>query len=102
MAERVRVRCPACRQQHRYTAPVFPCACGTPLALPLLPGGVPVQVRQRSWNDSWVSSAARTAAAVTSGRSRSTAARAGRRSGCRWTTAHWPSPVHRPRRTPMR
>ncbi|TKA11006.1 hypothetical protein [Actinacidiphila oryziradicis] len=55
MAESVSVRCPACREQHRYAAPVFPCACGTPLALPLLPDGLPEQVRHRSWNDSWVS-----------------------------------------------
>jgi len=54
MAESVPVRCPACRRPHAYSSPVFPCACGTPLSLPLLRGGVAVQVRHRSWNDSWV------------------------------------------------
>jgi hypothetical protein len=54
MAESVPVRCPACRRPHAYSSPVFPCACGTPLCLPLLRGGVPVQVRHRSWDDSWV------------------------------------------------
>jgi DNA-directed RNA polymerase subunit RPC12/RpoP len=54
MAESMSVRCPACGRRHRYTAPVFPCACGTPLALPLQPTGMPVPVRHRSWNDSWV------------------------------------------------
>jgi hypothetical protein len=55
MAESVSVRCPACRREHAYSAPTFPCACGTPLTLPLLRGGVAVQVRHRSWDDSWVS-----------------------------------------------
>ncbi|MFB7293578.1 hypothetical protein [Actinacidiphila glaucinigra] len=54
MAESVPVRCPACRREHAYTAPTFPCACGTPLALPILRGGVPLQIRHRSWDDSWV------------------------------------------------
>ncbi|MDX3072205.1 hypothetical protein [Streptomyces sp. MI02-7b] len=54
MAESVPVRCPACRREHTYTAPVFPCACGTPLALPLLRGGIPLLIRHRSWSDSWV------------------------------------------------
>lgn len=54
MAESVPVRCPACRREHSFTPPTFPCACGVPLTVPLLRGGVPVQVRHRSWNDSWV------------------------------------------------
>ncbi|WP_127359636.1 hypothetical protein [Actinacidiphila soli] len=54
MAESVPVRCPACRRPHAYSSPVFPCACGTPLSLPLLHSGIPVQVRHRSWDDSWV------------------------------------------------
>jgi hypothetical protein len=54
MAESVPVRCPACRREHAYSAPTFPCACGTPLTLPLLHGGVPMRVRHRSWEDSWV------------------------------------------------
>ncbi|MBY8878408.1 hypothetical protein [Actinacidiphila acidipaludis] len=54
MAESVLVRCPACGQERSYTAPTFPCACGAPLAPPVLLGGLPVQVRHRSWDDSWV------------------------------------------------
>lgn len=54
MAESVLVRCPACGREHRYTAPTFPCACGTPLSPPVLHGGLPTEVRHRSWADSWV------------------------------------------------
>ena len=54
MAESVLVRCPACGRDHSYTAPTFPCACGTPLAPPVRYGALPVQVRHRSWEDSWV------------------------------------------------
>lgn len=54
MAESVTVRCPACGREHSYTAPTFPCACGTPLSPPVLYGGLPVHVRHRSWDDSWV------------------------------------------------
>ncbi|MDX6353203.1 MAG: hypothetical protein QOF98_106 [Streptomyces sp.] len=54
MAESVLVRCPACGRDHSYTAPTFPCACGTPLSPPVRYGALPVQVRHRSWEDSWV------------------------------------------------
>ncbi|WP_240970220.1 hypothetical protein [Actinacidiphila epipremni] len=54
MAESMPVRCPACRRDHTYTAPTYPCACGAPLCLPVLRGGHPVEVRHRSWEDSWV------------------------------------------------
>jgi hypothetical protein len=54
MAESVLVRCPACGREHSYTAPTFPCACGTPLCPPVRYGGLPVEVRHRSWEDSWV------------------------------------------------
>jgi len=49
------VRCPACRAEHRYEPPSLPCPCGAQLRVPLLRGGVPVQVRFRSWEDSWLS-----------------------------------------------
>ncbi|MFJ6214095.1 hypothetical protein ACIQGZ_12295 [Streptomyces sp. NPDC092296] len=49
------VRCPACRREHRYEPPRLPCPCGASLSVPLLRGGVPVQVRFRSWEDSWLS-----------------------------------------------
>ncbi|WP_328470876.1 hypothetical protein [Streptomyces sp. NBC_00448] len=54
MAESVPVRCPACGREHGYTAPTFPCACGNPLAPPVLTGGRPVQVLHHSWDESWV------------------------------------------------
>lgn len=48
------VRCPACRREHLYQQPLLPCPCGASLKVPLLRGGVPVQVRFRSWEDSWL------------------------------------------------
>ncbi len=54
MPESVPVRCPACRREHAYTPSTFPCACGAPLTLPLLRGGVPVELKHRTWRDSWV------------------------------------------------
>lgn len=54
MAESVSVRCPTCRREHTYAPPTYPCACGAPVSLPLLDGGVPVQVRHRTWAGSWV------------------------------------------------
>ncbi|MCX4749819.1 hypothetical protein OG455_30620 [Kitasatospora sp. NBC_01287] len=49
------IRCPACRREHVYEPPTLPCPCGAALKVPLLRGGVPVQVRFRSWEDSWLS-----------------------------------------------
>ncbi|MEY9966487.1 hypothetical protein ABIA33_004552 [Streptacidiphilus sp. MAP12-16] len=49
------VRCPSCRREHSYEPSVFPCPCGASLKVPLLRGGIPVQVRFRSWEDSWLS-----------------------------------------------
>lgn len=54
MADCVPVRCPSCRREHAYTPATFPCACGQPLTVPVLPGGVATHVRQRTWKDSWV------------------------------------------------
>lgn len=54
MAESLPVRCPACGREHRYCAPTFPCVCGAPLAPPVRQGAAPVEVRHRSWDDSWV------------------------------------------------
>lgn len=54
MAENLPVRCPACRREHVYTPTAYPCPCGAPVTLPLLSGGAPVQVRTRTWADSWV------------------------------------------------
>ncbi|MCF6522945.1 hypothetical protein [Streptomyces sp. JJ36] len=54
MAESVSVRCPVCRREHSYAPPSYPCACGAPVTLPLLRGGVPVRVEHRTWAGSWV------------------------------------------------
>ncbi|MGD9483135.1 hypothetical protein WDH52_07705 [Streptomyces sp. TRM70308] len=48
------VRCPVCRREHVYTPPAYPCPCGAPVALPLVPGAAPVRVRHRTWDASWV------------------------------------------------
>ncbi|MBO1331327.1 hypothetical protein [Streptomyces sp. VRA16 Mangrove soil] len=54
MAEPVHVRCPACLREQAYVPPALPCACGAPVAPPLL-RGVPVEtVDERTWDDDWV------------------------------------------------
>ncbi|MFD9406979.1 hypothetical protein ACFWBN_08115 [Streptomyces sp. NPDC059989] len=54
MAEAVPVRCPACLRENGYTAPVFPCACGSPVHPPLDLAAPPVPLTHRTWSDSWV------------------------------------------------
>jgi hypothetical protein len=54
MAETVPVRCPACRREHRYTAPAYPCVCGAPVAPRLDRGGPATPVSHRVWQDDWV------------------------------------------------
>lgn len=54
LAEPVRVRCPACRREHVYSAPALPCACGAPVAPPLLRGVDAQPVSDRTWADDWV------------------------------------------------
>ncbi|MFB6694992.1 hypothetical protein ACFCX3_31185 [Streptomyces virginiae] len=54
MAEAVPVRCPACLRENGYTAPVFPCACGSPVNPPLDLSAPPVMLTHRTWSDSWV------------------------------------------------
>ncbi|MER7483954.1 hypothetical protein ABTX60_41015 [Streptomyces sp. NPDC126510] len=54
MAETVAVRCPACRREHRCTAPAYPCACGAPVAPRLDRDGAATPVSHRSWQDDWV------------------------------------------------
>lgn len=53
MAEAVSVRCPSCLREHLYAAPVYPCACGAPLAPPLLTAP-PERFVRRTWDDDWV------------------------------------------------
>ncbi|MEU2711710.1 hypothetical protein [Streptomyces sp. NPDC007205] len=54
MPESVPVRCPACRREHVYTAPVYPCACGAPTAPRLDPAAEPVVAAHRAWDDEWI------------------------------------------------
>ncbi|MEV0241181.1 hypothetical protein AB0I06_14800 [Streptomyces sp. NPDC050674] len=54
MAETVPVRCPACRREHRYTAPAYPCVCGAPVAPLLDRAGSATPVSHRVWQDDWV------------------------------------------------
>lgn len=48
------VRCPACRREHAYVTPVYPCPCGAPTAPPLLRGAPATPITHRTWNDDWV------------------------------------------------
>ncbi|MCQ4210150.1 MULTISPECIES: hypothetical protein [Streptomyces] len=54
MAEPMRVRCPACRREHLCTPAVLPCACGAPVAPPLVRGAAAEPVSDRTWADDWV------------------------------------------------
>ncbi|MFF4832799.1 hypothetical protein [Streptomyces sp. NPDC001315] len=54
MSESVPVRCPACRREHLYAAPSYPCACGVPVTPPLDPCGAPTAVAHRVWEEQWV------------------------------------------------
>ncbi|MFJ8586624.1 hypothetical protein ACIRD2_18495 [Streptomyces sp. NPDC093595] len=54
MGENVPVRCPACRRAHAYAPPVYPCACGAPVAPPLLKGAPAEPITHRTWTDEWV------------------------------------------------
>ncbi|MET8243868.1 hypothetical protein ABZV31_05165 [Streptomyces sp. NPDC005202] len=54
MPESVPVRCPACRREHVYTAPSYPCACGAPVAPLLDRRAAPTAVAHRSWDEDWI------------------------------------------------
>lgn len=54
MSKSVSVRCPACRREHVYSAPSYPCACGTAVAPPLDPAAPATVVTQRVWDEDWV------------------------------------------------
>lgn len=54
MSESVPVRCPACRREHRYTAPSYPCACGAPVAPRLDPRAAPTALAHQVWEEQWV------------------------------------------------
>ncbi|MGW2793725.1 hypothetical protein ACWC9H_27860 [Streptomyces sp. NPDC001251] len=50
----VPLRCPACRRDHVYVPPAYPCACGAPLAPPIQRGAAPMPITHRTWTDTWV------------------------------------------------
>ncbi|MFI5668161.1 hypothetical protein [Streptomyces sp. NPDC051704] len=54
MADAVPVRCPACLRENDYAAPVFPCACGSPVAPPLDLAAAPLPLTHRTWSETWV------------------------------------------------
>jgi hypothetical protein len=54
MPESLPVRCPACRREHVYTAPTYPCACGAPTAPRLDPAAEPAVAAHRAWDDEWI------------------------------------------------
>ncbi|MFE2475677.1 hypothetical protein [Streptomyces sp. NPDC059389] len=54
MADAVPVRCPACLRENDYAAPVFPCACGSPVVPPLDLAAAPLPLTHRTWSDTWV------------------------------------------------
>lgn len=54
MAESVPVRCPACRREHLFAAPSYPCACGAPVTPPLDRLTAPAPVTHRTWDEDWV------------------------------------------------
>ncbi|MGW5422888.1 hypothetical protein [Streptomyces sp. NPDC003943] len=54
MGESVQVRCPECLRTLHYAAPAFPCACGTPVAPPVIPGAAAEPITHRNWSDEWV------------------------------------------------
>ncbi|MFJ8228749.1 hypothetical protein ACIQ9E_02135 [Streptomyces sp. NPDC094448] len=53
-AEPVRVRCPDCHRDHRYSSPRYPCPCGTPVAVPLLATAEAAVLHRRVWDEEWV------------------------------------------------
>ncbi|MGQ4376312.1 hypothetical protein ACN6K9_006603 [Streptomyces sp. SAS_267] len=53
MAESVPVRCPACRREHLYAAPSYPCVCGSPVTAPLDRRAEPAPITHRAWDDEW-------------------------------------------------
>ncbi|MEU9169797.1 hypothetical protein AB0D34_18645 [Streptomyces sp. NPDC048420] len=54
MSESVSVRCPACRREHLYAAPSYPCECGAPVHPPLDRHGTPTAVTHQVWDEAWV------------------------------------------------
>ncbi|MGV9313189.1 hypothetical protein ACWDR0_13485 [Streptomyces sp. NPDC003691] len=53
-AEPVRLRCPHCHREHRYSSPGYLCPCGTTVAVPLLSTAEPAVLYRRIWDEEWV------------------------------------------------
>lgn len=54
MSESVSVRCPACRREHFFEAPSYPCVCGEPVAPALDEHATATTVAHRAWDEEWV------------------------------------------------
>ncbi|MFG2133920.1 hypothetical protein ACGFNV_40010 [Streptomyces sp. NPDC048751] len=54
MSESVSVRCPACRREHLYAAPTYPCVCGVPVHPPLDTTGTATAVTHQVWDEQWL------------------------------------------------
>jgi hypothetical protein len=54
MSESVSVRCPACRREHVYEPPSYPCVCGAPVAPALDEHGTATAAGHRCWDEDWV------------------------------------------------
>ncbi|MDQ1035318.1 hypothetical protein QFZ75_001734 [Streptomyces sp. V3I8] len=54
MAESVPVVCPACRREHVYAAPAYPCVCGAPVAPLFDVRARPESVTHHTWDEDWV------------------------------------------------
>ncbi|WP_461062241.1 hypothetical protein [Streptomyces pseudoechinosporeus] len=54
MAESVPVRCPACRREHVYAAPSYPCVCGAPVTPELDRDAAPESLTHHTWDDDWI------------------------------------------------
>lgn len=54
VGESVTVRCPDCGHGHQFTAPAYPCPCGSAVSAPLVTGAPATRVVRRSWDDEWV------------------------------------------------
>ncbi|MFF0162258.1 hypothetical protein ACFYRY_32670 [Streptomyces sp. NPDC005263] len=54
MSESVPLRCPACRREHLYAAPSYPCACGAPVTPHLDRRGTATAVTHRAWEEEWI------------------------------------------------
>lgn len=50
----VPVRCPACRREHLYAPPPYPCACGAPVIPPVAQDAMATPVTDRAWADEWI------------------------------------------------